>query len=70
MAFQKQLGPDGTIIRMVSGKAGRETNPPHPQTFMQLFDNFEKIVDFGSHFGAHSVFKGVPKSTCFEKSRN
>ena len=53
---------------MVSRKVGRETHPPHPEIFMQLFDNLENIIDAGSHFGAHWILKGVPKSTVFESN--
>ena len=50
---------------MLAGKAGREKNPPGPETLVQLFDNLEKIVDVGSHFGADWNLKGVPKSSFF-----
>ena len=29
MSLQKPLGPNGTVITMVSRKAGREQNAPH-----------------------------------------
>ena len=64
MSFKKPLGPNGTVITMVvSGKAGRETNPPGLEILMHLFDNLAKIVDFVSHCGAHWILKGVPKSS-------
>ena len=63
MTFQKLPGPNGTVITMVSGKAGRETNPNHPQAFTQPFDNLANIVDCWSDLGAHWILKGVPKST-------
>ena len=65
MTFKKPLGPNGTVITMVSGKTGRETNPRRSETFMQLFNNLETIDDFGSHFGAHWILNGVLKSTAF-----
>ena len=61
----KPLGPNGTEIIMVSGKAGRETNPPHPEQFMQLFDNLANIIDFGYHFCTHWILKGGPNINRF-----
>ena len=40
-------------------KAGRETNPLHPEKFMQLVDNLMNIADVGSHFYAHWILKGI-----------
>ena len=54
---------------MVSGKAGRGRKTPGPQSFMHLFDNLAKMIDFGSHVGAHWILKGVPKSTVFENNQ-
>ena len=54
---------------MVSGKAGRETNLPGPQTFIERFDNLAKVVDVRLHFGAHWILKRVPKSTVFERNK-
>ena len=65
MTFKKPLRPSGTIVIDVSGKTGRETNPPSAENVMELFDNLANIVDFGSHFGAHWILKGVPKSIYF-----
>ena len=39
MTFQKTLGPNGTVITMVSGEAGRETNHSLSESPVQLFDN-------------------------------
>ena len=48
-------------------KSRSRKNPSHPDTFMQLFHNFVKIIDFGSHSGAHWILKGPPPSTIFWK---
>ena len=53
---------------MVSGKACREQKTPHPDLFMQLFDNLETIIDFGSHFGAHWIWDGGPQIDIFWKA--
>ena len=42
-----------------------QTNPLHPEKIMHFFDNLINNVDFWSHFGAHWILKGVPKSTIF-----
>ena len=65
MSFLKPLGPNGTVITVFSRKAGREQKPPHSDLFMQLVDNFSKMIDFRSRFGAHWILKGVPTSTVF-----
>ena len=62
MTFKKLLGPSGTVIIMLFRKTGRETNSPPAETFMELFNVFAKIVDFGSHFGADLILKEVPKT--------
>ena len=56
----KPLDPNGIVVSMASGKAGREINP----------DNFEKMIDFGSHFGAHYILKGIPKRPLVEQIEN
>ena len=56
--FKNPLGPNGTVITLVSRKAGREQNPLHSESFMHLFGNLAKMVHVGSHFGAHWILKG------------
>ena len=65
MTFGKSLSPNDTEITMALGQAGRESNPPGRENVMDAFDSFAIFVDVGSHFGAHLIFKGVPKSTVF-----
>ena len=65
MTFQKTLGPNGTVIAMVSGKACREKKAPGPEIFMHSFYNLEKNTNFGYHCGAHKILKRVPKSIVF-----
>ena len=36
---------------------------------MQRFDNLADIVDWGSHFGAHWMLKGVQKTDRFGTNR-
>ena len=43
MSFQTPLGPNGTVINMVSATTGREQNPPHPETIMQLLTVWRKL---------------------------
>ena len=67
MTFKKPLGPNGTVITMASGKTGRKQTTPPQKLLMQRFDNLVKIVDFGSHCGAHWILKGVPKIDHFRR---
>ena len=61
MTFKNTLGPNGTIVNMVSGKTSRELNPPLAESFMQLFDSSSKMLDLGFHFGAHWILNGGPQ---------
>ena len=70
MTFLKTVGTNGTLTTMVWGKAGREQNPLPSESFMQLFDNLAKLVDFRNRFGVQWIFKGFPTSTVFEQHRN
>ena len=45
---------------MLSGKAGRETNPSPGQTNMHFLTIWRHLVDLGSRFGAHWILKGSP----------
>ena len=64
MTFKKTLGPNGTVIKMVSGKAGRGKKM---ESFMQLLNNLAKMLDLGSHVGAHWILNGSQKRLFFKK---
>ena len=71
MTFYKPLGPNGIVIIIVSGKAGREKNLPGPQKVMDFLTTLRHMVDFGSHFSAHWISERGPQICifCFEKKR-
>ena len=60
MTFPKPLGPNGTVIIIFSGKAGRTKKTPRPQTFMELFDKLANIDDLGSHLATTGFWRGSP----------
>ena len=45
---------------MVSGKAGRESNPPGREAIMELFDNLVPLGRFWVPFGRRWILKGSP----------
>ena len=65
MTFWKPLGPNGTIIIMVSWKAGARTN----RTILCLFSAFWRHLGvLGCHFGAHWISKGSQDRSFFEQT--
>ena len=67
VTFWKPLGPNGTVIIMVSGKTGREQNLSPPQTNMFFLTTWCHLVDFGYHFGAYWILNGGPQIDHFWK---
>ena len=58
MTFKKPLGPNGAVITMASGKAGREQNPLGLEILMRFLTIWRYLVDLGSHLGAHWILRG------------
>ena len=65
MTFKKPLGPNDTLITMVSGKAGRERNPPLSESPVQPFDNMAPHGQFWIPFWRPLDFEGGPQSDSF-----
>ena len=61
MRFRRPLGPNGTIINILSGKTGREQNPPTPQKIMDFFDNLVPLGRIGPPFWRPQDIEGGPQ---------
>ena len=58
----KPLGPNGTVITVISGQAGREQNSPPAEQLMEVFDTVAPLGRFRVPFWRPLDFEWVPKS--------
>ena len=65
--FKKTPGPNGTLISMVSWKAGAQTKR---WNFLEMMTCWRHLVDSWCHFGAHWILKGSHNRPFFNNLLN
>ena len=66
-SFKSHHVPTAQWLQWFRESRGYSWTPQNEEDRYVLFFLLEEFDDFGCHFGAHWILKGVPKSIIFEK---